>query len=705
MRNIKGKIIPLSFCLSMILGSQLFAENTNTLLDEVTVAENIQNGSAESGYLVEEVKQVGPWGAKSLQDTPYSMTVMPKELIENTVAGDINQIYKMNPLIGTQDSVAVWNTPWVTYRGFSNETAILDGMSMGGYLYNVSMEEMERIETISGLTGFMYGVGHVGGTSNYVLKRPTSTKITNVTIGNYGGGQYFGHVDIGGPIDEKGKFAYRLNAAYTDGDTEIDGQSVEKELISGAIDWKVNDNLLLQAEAAHQHYRTEGTIARNFFSNMDIPAAFNSSKQYSPDWTYNETQSDRVGLNATWNINDIFTLRSAYIHKEDKAESVKTYNYYNANGNFDWGVTKAAPQYQTADGIYSYLDASFETATIEHKVTMGISADKYKNEQHVDSSPSYVKFSNDTFDNYINSSEPNTGTYGQGRIYKSSDSENRNFVFGDDITFNDQWSALVGLTHANIQTTSYSKTGLKTAEYDKSAITPTISLIYKPIENLTTYTTYIESLEQGKIVGDTYKNANAILDPLISKQYEVGAKYAFNEKVLLSSALFRIEKSNQYSDDGTEFGTYVQDGLEVHEGIELTITGKVTDRLTVMTGGTYMDLSIEDSNNADLKGKEPTGVASKLAKIYAEYDLANVKGLTLTGGAYYTGEKNVDSANTDKIPGVTLFDAGARYKTKVSNYPTTFRLNVANLTDKDYWASTETLGTPRNIAFSMKVEF
>ena len=66
------------------------------------------------------------------------------------------------------------------------------------------------------------------------------------------------------------------------------------------------------------------------------------------------------------------------------------------------------------------------------------------------------------------------------------------------------------------------------------------------------------------------------------------------------------EISNQYSDDGTEFGTFVQDGLEVHEGVELTVTGKVTDSLTVMTGGTYMDLSIDKTNNSDLKGKEPT---------------------------------------------------------------------------------------------------
>ena len=38
MRNLKRKIIPLSLCVSMILGSQLFAENTSTLLEEVQIA-------------------------------------------------------------------------------------------------------------------------------------------------------------------------------------------------------------------------------------------------------------------------------------------------------------------------------------------------------------------------------------------------------------------------------------------------------------------------------------------------------------------------------------------------------------------------------------------------------------------------------------------------------------------------------------------
>ena len=143
----------------------------------------------------------------------------------------------------------------------------------------------------------------------------------------------------------------------------------------------------------------------------------------------------------------------------------------------------------------------------------------------------------------------------------------------------------------------------------------------------------------------------------------------------------------------------------MHEGIEIGITGKVTDDFTVVAGGTLMDLSVEKATNPTLEGKKPTDAASKMAKVYAEYEIPQIKGLALTGGAYYTGKKYADEANLDILPSYTLYDAGLRYKTKLEKYPTTFILNVQNLTDKDYWGSSTNLGDPRSVAFSMKMEF
>ena len=279
--------------------------------------------------------------------------------------------------------------------------------------------------------------------------------------------------------------------------------------------------------------------------------------------------------------------------------------------------------------------------------------------------------------------------------------EYNNILIGDDITFNDQWSALVGANYASVIDTNYRVN----TKYDKSELTPTLFIIYKPIEDLTTYTTYIESLEAGTIVGNTYENEGEILAPYKSKQYEIGTKYTVNESILLTSALFRIEKANSYENNSTLKPKLTQDGEAIHQGFELTMTGKVTDDLTLFGGGTLMDLSVEKASDKSLEGKKPTNAATKMAKLYAEYDIPQISGLTLTGGAYYTGRKYADEANTDILPSYTLYDTGLRYKTKIDEYPTTFNLNLQNLTDEVYWASNFELGNPRTLALSMKMEF
>ncbi|MFZ2883356.1 TonB-dependent receptor domain-containing protein, partial [Nitrosomonas europaea] len=185
----------------------------------------------------------------------------------------------------------------------------------------------------------------------------------------------------------------------------------------------------------------------------------------------------------------------------------------------------------------------------------------------------------------------------------------------------------------------------------------------------------------------------------------VGLKYDVNPNLLLSTALFRIEKANQFSNQAMPIPTYVQDGLQVHNGVELILTGKVTDNLTIMGGGTLMDISVEKANDPALEGKKPVNAASRMGKIYAEYALPWITGLSLTGGIYYTSERYGNAANTDKIPSYTLYDIGARYATRVLDKSLIIRLNVINLTGKNYWQDATYLGVPRTVAFSASMNF
>jgi len=693
------------------------AETTLPAVRVIASSNGSEQGSTAGGFLSKAAPTVGPWEGRSLQEAPYSISVMTSEQASATIARDFDQLYKMNPVVQANAPTTIFGYPSVKIRGFDHSTGIVDGVRLSSYTYGLSTEETERVEVMNGLSGFLYGAGNVGGVANYVLKRPTYERLATVTVGNYGGTQWFSHVDLGNRIDDDGRFAYRLNAVYSDGDTAKDDQQLRKWLISGALDFNVTDKLLLQLEAAHTYWRLDRVDTRFYTSGISgWPAAFDNKKTYTPDWTFNETESDRIGTNLRYSINDALTLRAAYLYKKDRREYSILYPIYTNTGWTMYTPSKTAPYDTISQGAYTYLDAAFTTGSVSHKLTIGGSWDTYREEKHVTSSAiattssgtAYPTPTNLTTDQLHDLASP-TFSANYGPRYKSSQSINKNVVIGDDIHFSEQWSALVGFNHATLETRSYSTSGQLSSRYKDSALTPTLSLIYKPLQPLTTYLSYMESLEAGGVVPNDptlYNNPGEILDAIISKQYEIGAKYALAPDLLLTSALFRIEKANTYNETGSDGKTTInQDGLQIHQGLELTLAGKLTERLNLSAGGTIMDLGIEKATNPALKGKKPVGSSPVLAKLSLQYAVPGLEGLVLSGGAYYASEKYQDSANQNKIAGYTVFDAGASYRTRLAGKTTTFNLYVSNLTDKDYWSSSSQLGLPRSVAFSVKSEF
>lgn len=687
---------------------------TPTLAAVKVSAGAINAGTSSEGYKATNTTGIGPLGERSLQDTPFSVSVMSEELIENTASGSFDQLFKMNPVVQNNAPFTVFGYPTAAIRGFAQSTGVVDGVKLSSYTYGLSPEELDRVEIFNGLTGFMYGAGNVGGTANYVLKRPKYERLTNVSLGSYGNEQAYVHVDVSNKIDEEGTFAYRVNALYNDGETAKEGQAIERKLLSGALDWNVTDDFFLQFDAAHTTLYIDKPDTRFYSAGITYwPDAFDNSETYTPDWNYNNTETDRVGVKANLKISDNISLRSAYVYKEDERDFIINYPIFSEIGWSLYAPSKTAPYTVLSQGAYVYLDSAFNTGSVEHKLTIGFSGDNSEQKSYIKNNiydSAFVVPKNLTLQQLMDMELP-VGLLSKdyGGRYIANETENTNLMIGDTITFNERWSSIIGVNQATIKTKNFNTAGLITSEYDESAVTPTVSVIYKPLIDLSLYVSAIEGLEAGSIVPNDpaiYNNPGDILDPFASKQYELGAKYSITENVLLSSALFRIEKVNSY-DEMTSNGkiTRNQDGEQIHQGLELTLTGKATDNLTIIAGGTLMDLGVEKATNISLEGKKPIGVATEMAKIYAEYAVAQLPGFTVTAGAYYTGGKYKDSMNLQAINSYTLFDAGVRYQITISGVPTSFNLNIGNLTNEDYWSSYWQLGIARNIALSMKMEF
>ena len=98
--------------------------------------------------------------------------------------------------------------------------------------------------------------------------------------------------------------------------------------------------------------------------------------------------------------------------------------------------------------------------------------------------------------------------------------------------------------------------------------------------------------------------------------------------------MFEIDKPlSYYQVLGDTRAEFVQDGRQVHRGFEFTATGRLTDQLTLVGGFTLLDAQTKDNEQNPLQeGKTPTNVAEQLFKLYAEYELASVAGLSFNAG-------------------------------------------------------------------------
>ncbi|MFY9094747.1 TonB-dependent receptor plug domain-containing protein, partial [Aliarcobacter butzleri] len=291
-------------------------EGKGTVLEPISVNESYKNGTAENGYLSEDITGVGLWGKRSLQDTPYSMTVISNDLIENSLAKDMNQIFKMN---STTQETATKSAPasdsfLPVIRGF-NPRILVNGIPHSmAYRSTPIMQSIEKVEIINGATGFLYGGGRVGGAVNYITKKPTLEDLRSVTIGSYGDESYFSNIDLGGQFDNNHTFGYRVNALYQNGELPST-TNTEQKAISFVFDWKPTDNFYTDIKYSHKDLFEKG--ANTVFNSVtNRPIIKNQS--YSPDWIENEVKSDIVENSVNWNINDIFTLRTNLSYEKTK---------------------------------------------------------------------------------------------------------------------------------------------------------------------------------------------------------------------------------------------------------------------------------------------------------------------------------------------------------------------------------------------------
>jgi len=267
----------------------------------------------------------------------------------------------------------------------------------------------------------------------------------------------------------------------------------------------------------------------------------------------------------------------------------------------------------------------------------------------------------------------------------------------DQVTLSSQWLAMFGLRHSNY------KSDQGTNHYNDGKTTPMASLVYKITPSLSAYTSFAQGLEQGETAPDATANKGERLAPGVSRQKEVGMRWGTSTGMLVSAALFDIQQPGYYTDASK---IYTVDGKKNYRGLELSAQGQFTKQLAWQASTQWLDAEFSDIN-ATYNGKSPENTAKRTGSVFLSYALTSVPGLSINGGAYYTGPRPVDDLDRAYLGGVTIYSVGTRYTTRMWGHQTTWQFNMDNVADKEYWAaggSRLAAGAPRTAKLIFKLD-
>ncbi|HLN23066.1 MAG TPA: TonB-dependent receptor plug domain-containing protein [Patescibacteria group bacterium] len=230
-------------------------------------------GSTEAGYRVKNA-DLGPMGSRKVQDTPYSITTIPADLMETQQVRNISDIIKYNPSAQIEPRGDLdFGRPQT--RGFENsstQNTRIDGLN-SYTIMAYPMEEYQDLEILNGAAGALYGASSPGGTFNFVSKRPTDTPMQRLTLGYDSLGSFSEHGEASGQV---GAFGYRLNALHGQGEGYVSTSSQERELLSANFDVRLNDSTKLELNGSGYKDNENGFPSALVYGSGKIPASAGS---------------------------------------------------------------------------------------------------------------------------------------------------------------------------------------------------------------------------------------------------------------------------------------------------------------------------------------------------------------------------------------------------------------------------------------------
>jgi catecholate siderophore receptor len=230
-----------------------------------------------------------------------------------------------------------------------------------------------------------------------------------------------------------------------------------------------------------------------------------------------------------------------------------------------------------------------------------------------------------------------------------------------------------------------------------------LGFIYKPAENVSVYASYSESFLPS--AGDQFLTLTPTtedLQPQTFENREIGVKWDMNSGLSLTAAVFRLERGQFTSVDPDNPAVVTIVPGSTTEGVEIQLSGALTDRWSVNAGYSYLDGEVEGGT---FDGNRTRQTPEHMVSVWNQYQASDR--LALAIGLTHQDAIFVLEDNAVEVPAYTRVDAAAYYDLTDR---TRLQLNVENLLNEDYFPDAHSndnisTGAPLNARLSVRHRF
>ena len=696
--------------------------------------------------------------AADLAATPSTMTILTQSQILDSGKTDLKEILaaQAGVTLGTGENGNAFGDRYIIRGHEARSDVFVDGVRDPGMTTRESFAT-EQIEITKGPSSTFAGRGSSGGAVNGITKQASLDY--RFTIGEVGVGTDAQHrvtLDLNQPLSDS--FAVRANLLHADEEVP-DRDPASRERKGGLISalWQANDQLTFVADYYHLEADDVPDLGSYFDRNRrkpvkDIPVYLQNSD-------FLETEVDTLTLKASYEFNEALMLTNTTRYGETDNGYVTT-GARGTNRDASDPIAPGAPTFtmSTHQG-WQEVEYFVNQTNLLWETDIGGTFNQFV---------FGIEYSDESVQNGVynitNTGATNCLVSGRGGVRDSfcgldgsgnvvpgiNNLMSRQVARGDDdsnfdvqtisayamntMEIGERWTGFFGIRydHFDYNNVVLSRGTVSEFDYSDGFANGHAGIVRAIGENGNVYLTYSTatninggesdvggSCGYGGLCGTPDQVDRS--DPEHVENLELGTKWEFfDNRLLATAAVFRITKDDVMESVGNAYSTIgtLNTGKNRVEGYELSLTGALTEKLSVQMSAAIMRSEVLEAFNENNEGRALSNFSGD--HFYAQLRYQMTPNFAF-GGAYtyksemYGGQPDTAAGYDSTIgkysivvPSYDVVDLFVHY------YPTenvNLRLNVTNLTDEEYWTAAYRsgsfmyLGDARSVRATVTWEF